>query len=158
MPAQPTLTLCTHRHAFCCEGSEFRVEIDAGLASMRSRLYRGPSLVAEDFTVAVGPRAELRNHLLRVPLSAGRWLKVETGHLGWARVGMAAWVGGELVHESHPGRELRFPRGVQQALEGGVARRAASGDSWFPPSGGSRGDYVLAMLLAVVVWAVVALA
>jgi len=158
MSARPALALLTHRHAFSCEGSQFVVETESGLASMSSRLYRGQVLLDEDFTVALGPSAELRNHLLRAKLSSGRLLKVEAGHVGWGRVGVAAWVGSQRVHEGHPGRELRFPWGLQRLLEGGVARRAALGEASSRPADPSPGNHVLAMLLVMAVLAVVALA
>jgi intracellular septation protein A len=63
------------------------------------------------------------NHALGATLPNGKALTVEAGYFSWTNMAIAARVDGVLVHESHPGVEIRLPesaaRMINQTTEDG---------------------------------------
>jgi intracellular septation protein A len=99
----------------------FRVAKTDGQVVLRSRtdglfseLHITGRCVASDKTPAFGPDS-VRNHCLFVTLTDGSDLEVEAGYISVLNTGIAVRHKGELVHESHPGREIAYPEKYRQA-------------------------------------------
>jgi intracellular septation protein A len=105
------MTLWTYRRPFVVDGVAYRVDVAAGLASVRSRLLCDGRVLAEEQT-AISAGADPRNTLLRTALPDGRALEVEVGPVSSFSFGIAVRVAGELHHESHPGRRLAGASGA----------------------------------------------
>ena len=104
------MTLWTYRRPFVVDGVAYRVDVAAGLASVRSRLLCDGRVLAEEQTaISAG---EPRNTMLRAALPDGRALEVEVGPVSSFSFGIAVRVAGELHHESHPGRRLAGASGA----------------------------------------------
>jgi len=103
------MNVWTYRRPFTVQGEAFTVLIETGFTSWRSRLMRGPQELARDETAVTGAALDHRNHRLRHTLPDGSQLEVETGAISWWNTGIAVRVNGALVHESHPGRTIRWP-------------------------------------------------
>jgi len=98
------------------------VLIDARTLGLFSTLWIDGEELARDCTPAVGAEA-VRNHRMTAQLPDGRPIEVEAGYINWFTTGIAVRVGGELVHESHPGKRITFPERaarmmVQQDADG----------------------------------------
>lgn len=109
------------------------VLIDSRLPGLTSTLFIDGEQVAADFTPAAGAGA-VRNHRLVATLPDGRSLEVEAGYISWINVGIAVWVDGTLVHESHPGRRIAYPARAARM----VAQQSASGQPAYDPDKLSR--------------------
>lgn len=103
------MTFWTYRFAFTLAGVSHRLETAAGLKTLTTRLYRGTEQIGSDFTDVLEPGGA-RNHTLHFTLEDGREVVVTSGYISWVSMGIAVRVDGVLVHESHPGREIRFPK------------------------------------------------
>ena len=110
------MTVWTYRRPFSVQGEAFTVLIEMGLKGWRSRLMRGAEELSRDENDVIGACADYRNHRLRHVLPCGAQLEVETGPINWWSAGIAVRVNGELVHESHPGRAIRWPMPETQGL------------------------------------------
>ena len=110
----------TYRHRFIVEGRSgevvIKVRVQGGLESTL-RLDGRPA--AADATPATGADA-VRNHRLGAVLEDGRRLEVKAGYLDWVRTGIAVRLDGALVHESHPGRTIAFPKSARRFTEQSV--------------------------------------
>jgi intracellular septation protein A len=114
------MTLWTYRRPFLVDGVAYRVDVAAGLASVRSRLLCDGRVLAEEQTaISAG---EPRNTMLRAALPDGRALEVEVGPVSSFSFGIAVRVAGELHHESHPGRRLVWPGRAREPATSGAAR------------------------------------
>lgn len=102
------MNLWTYVRRFTFEGLPYRVEIGSGLKTVKSCLKNAGGELAHDLTHVLAPGGQ-RNHLLRHQLADGRVLEVEVGYINWVNVGIRVTVDGEQVHESHPGKAIRFP-------------------------------------------------
>jgi intracellular septation protein A len=112
------MTLWTYRRPFVVDGVAYRVDVAAGLASVRSRLLCDGRVLAEEQTaISAG---EPRNTMLRAALPDGRALEVEVGPVSSFSFGIAVRVAGELRHESHPGRRLAWPAWARGGASSGV--------------------------------------
>jgi len=103
------MNLWTYRRAFTLQGEAYTVLIEIGLSSWRSRLMRGVQELARDTTAEAGFSMDFRNHRMRHTLADGSQMEVETGYISLWNTGIAVRVDGQLVHESHPGRTIRWP-------------------------------------------------
>jgi intracellular septation protein A len=113
-------------------GVSYRLETAAGLKTLSTRLYRGAEQIGSDFTDVLEPGGT-RNHTLRFGLEDGREAEVTAGYISWIKMGIAVRVGGVLVHESHPGREILFPKLAgfdEEKLEKMKADEAAQKAAW----------------------------
>lgn len=117
------MKIWTYRRRFRLEGVDYRVDIATGLKTIESRLLRDGETLARDFTDVLAPGGQ-RNHRLAVALADGRQLNIEVGYISWVSVGIAVWLDDRLVHESHPGKTIRFPK-VAQLDEEKLARQQA---------------------------------
>jgi intracellular septation protein A len=107
---------------------ECMVLLDARMTGLWSLLFVDGTLVAQDFTPAMGPEA-IRNHRLAATLPDGRALEVEAGYISWLNTAIAVRVDGALVHESHPGRRIAMPeRAVKMVMQ-----QNAGGDPTYDP-------------------------
>jgi intracellular septation protein A len=91
-------------------------------------LFVDGTLVAQDFTPAMGPEA-IRNHRLAATLPDGRALEVEAGYISWLNTAIAVRVDGALAHESHPGRRIAMPERAAKM----VMQQSAGGDPTYDP-------------------------
>lgn len=98
----------TYRFDFRVGNDGYQVEAPVGLKTIETRLLRDGVQLAGDTTDVMQPGGT-RNHQLRCTLADGRQLEVEAGYIDWRRMGIAVRVDGVLVHESHPGKAIRFP-------------------------------------------------
>ena len=61
--------------------------------------------------------------------SSGYEAKVESGYFNWRNVGVAVTENGRVVHESHPGEDLRYGEALMDDLNGMKENVAAPGES-----------------------------
>ena len=113
------MNLWTYRRPFTVQGQAYTVLIEIGLSSWRSRLMRGAQELARDTTAEAGFSMDFRNHRLCHTLADGSPMEVETGYISLWTTGIAVRVDGQLVHESHPGRTIRWPLLKAQGPTGG---------------------------------------
>lgn len=96
------------QHAFTTGRHTISVITKARFDGLASELAIDDVPFAWDATPAFGPEAA-RNHRLAATLPDGGRLEVEAGYVGAREIGIAARLGGELIHESHPGQTLAHP-------------------------------------------------
>lgn len=102
------LWMARYRRPFTLDGVGCEVTVWSRFTGLFSELRVAGQTVASDHTPAAGPEA-VRNHRLGGTLPDGTAFEVEAGYLNWWNVGIAVRRGGELVHESHPGRRIAMP-------------------------------------------------
>jgi intracellular septation protein A len=102
------MKLWTYRFRFNIDDTSYRVEVASGMKSVESRVYLDRQELARDSTDVMSAGG-MRNHQLSFSLPDGRTAAIETGYIDWVRVGIAVRVNGVLVHESHPGKTIKFP-------------------------------------------------
>ncbi len=105
-------TIWTYRRRFDIDGIAYEVSLGAATDALRTALRREGTVVARDETPNGGPEA-LRNHRLSDTLPTGEPLEVEAGYTGMWSVGIRVLRNGRLVHESHPGRAIEFPKALR---------------------------------------------
>lgn len=93
---------------FSVDGLEFVVRNFAASDGLHSTLLMLGVEQARDCTPLFGPDA-VRNHRLSCALPDGRTLEVDLGYITALTTGIVARVGGEIVHESHPGVTPAYP-------------------------------------------------
>ena len=98
----------TYRRAFEAGRHSGEVVVRSGLGGNHSELLIDGTPVARDFTPGMGIEGT-RNHHLEATLADGRRIEVEAGYINWLNIGIAVRLGGELVHQSHPGRPIAMP-------------------------------------------------
>lgn len=99
------MNLWTYRRPFTLHGEAWRVEAVATLTQLKSRLYKGDEQVDElELMVNHG----LRTLVHEASLADGTPVRVDVGYFNWLNVGVEVRVGDELVHESHPGKDIHF--------------------------------------------------
>ena len=103
------MNIWTYRRSFTVNGEAFLVKVETGFTGFRTVLMKADAVIGEDKTATVGESTDYRNHHIRVTREDGSVLEVESGYIGWWTVGIAVRVNGTLVHESHPGRTIRWP-------------------------------------------------
>ncbi len=116
------MKLATYRRRFAVDGVACEVTCESRMSGLHSELFVDGTRVAEDHTPAAGAEA-IRNHRLAATLPDGTPIEVELGYVNWVTVGIAVRREGVLVHESHPGRRIAYPkRAAKMALaQGGAA-------------------------------------
>ncbi|MFM8480006.1 MAG: septation protein IspZ [Gammaproteobacteria bacterium] len=102
------MKLWTYRFKFALDGEIYRAEAAVSFKTIASRVFRDRELLAHDFTDVMQPEG-WRNHQLSFTLADGRQLKIELGYIDWFRIGISVRLDEVLIHESHPGRVIRFP-------------------------------------------------
>ena len=117
------MDLWTYRHRFALDDHDFHVALATSTTGVKSELRLAGQAVAHDLT-QVRSAADLRNHRLAHTLPDGRQVEVEAGPIGSWRMGIAVRVDGVLVHESHPGQSLGYPKWARDQVE--KAQRATS--------------------------------
>jgi len=111
---------------FTADGQPFEVRMKARGSEVLSELWTGGVLVAEGRKPVVGPEA-VENHRLVARLSDGRLLDVEVGYVSSWTTGVAARIEGQLIYESHPGREIAYPEQYRQQI---VEMKGGVGGAW----------------------------
>lgn len=101
-------TFWRYRRPFSVDGLQFLVTIRSRGDGLHSQLSMIGVPVAEDHTPVGGPDA-VRNHRLQARMPDGRTIEVEAGYISLWNTGIAVWVDGAKVHESHPGRNIAYP-------------------------------------------------
>ena len=88
-------------------------------------------------------------HPLRTP--SGFEAKVEVGYFNWRNIGIAVTENGRVVHESHPGEDLRYGEALMDDLNGMKANVADAGESkWEQNKYSIYADLGLAALFFIV--------
>ena len=123
------MSLWKYKRHFSVDGIAYRVVISTGLKTIDSRLLRGKEELARDFTDVMAPGGQ-RNHRLDFTLGDGRRVEVEAGYISWVNVGIAVRLEGVLIHESHPGKEIRFPNIPQGDPEKLARQQAEQAAQW----------------------------
>jgi intracellular septation protein A len=123
------MKIWTYRFGFSIDGLTYRTEVIAHLKTVESRVFQGEQELAKDFTDVMTPDG-MRNHQLRFSLSDGREVVVETGYIDWFRTGIAVRMNGALVHESHPGKVIRFPTAPGANPESAAKLQAEQSAAW----------------------------
>jgi intracellular septation protein A len=119
------MTFWTYRFPFRLDEGQYLVEMPIGLTTLETRLMRDGRQLASDFSDIMQPGG-IRRHRMCCTLADGRRLEVEAGFVDWRRAAISVRVDGVLVHESHPGREIRVPG----LVEGG-SKALASAEAEF---------------------------
>ncbi|HYC02479.1 MAG TPA: septation protein IspZ [Azospirillaceae bacterium] len=109
----------TYRRRFTLDGHAVEVRCDAGMRSLKARMIVDGVAAAEE-TNDIFADGGFRNLRLAYTLPDGRRLETEAGYHSWTSVGVKAWVDGVLAYESHPGRPIALPKG----LDGMAARQS----------------------------------
>ena len=117
-----------YKRPFTIGRYECIVLLDARLSGLATSLWVDGRQVAEDFTPAAGEEA-IRNHRLAATLPDGSEIAVEAGYISWSNVGIAVRLDGILVHESHPGRRIAFPKRAARM----VTQQSAGGQAAYDP-------------------------
>lgn len=113
-------TFARYRRPFIVDDVPCEVVVRAKVDGLHSELRVAGMMQASDYTPATGPEA-VRNHRLPGLLPNGEPFEVEAGYINWVSVGIAVRRNGELVHESHPGRTIAFPKNaVKMTADPGV--------------------------------------
>ncbi len=113
-------TFARYRRPFTVGGMPCEVVIRAKADGLHSELHVAGMTQASDYTPATGPEA-VRNHRLAGLLPNGETFDVEAGYISWVSVGIAVRQGGQIVHESHPGRTIAFPaRAASMTVDPGL--------------------------------------
>jgi intracellular septation protein A len=128
-PSPIRLSLWTYRRNFSLDGLAYRVEIRSGLHRLESRLFCANTLLASDITDVMQAGGQ-RNHQLQHTLADGRSLQIETGYINWVNIGVRVRANDALVHESHPGRVIRFPLAASQDPEKAERLHAEQAAQW----------------------------
>jgi intracellular septation protein A len=114
------LSFARYRRRFALDGVPCEVVMRADFGGLHSELFVAGEKQASDFTPAAGVEA-VRNHLLPGVLPDGSAFDVEAGYINWVTVGIAVHRGGKVVHQSHPGRTIAFPKSmVKMASDPGM--------------------------------------
>jgi intracellular septation protein A len=116
------MRLASYRRRFEVGGVPCEARCDSRMSGLHSELIVNGAKAAEDHTPPTGAEA-IRNHRLAATLPDGSAVEVELGYINWLTVGIAVRRDGLLVHESHPGRRIAYPkRAAKMALaQGGSA-------------------------------------
>jgi len=116
-----SLTWWKYRRRFTAGRHRIEVVTRARTDALASELSIDDVPFAWDETPSFGPEA-VRNHRLSATLPDGRPLEVEAGYVSLWTIGIAAWLDGEPIHESHPGRTIAYPEKYRGAVAGVEAR------------------------------------
>ena len=100
-----------YRRRFALDGVACEVAIRAEVSGLFSELRVAGMAQASDYTPSIGPDS-VRNHRLAGMLPNGEPFEVEAGYINWVNVGIAVRRDGQLVHESHPGRPIAYPKSM----------------------------------------------
>ena len=113
-------TFARYRRKFTLDDTPCEAVISADFAGMHSELFVDGDRQASDFTPAMGADAT-RNHHLEGTLPDGSAFSVEAGYISWVNVGIRVLRDGDIVHESHPGRTIAYPKSaVKMASDPGA--------------------------------------
>ena len=83
--------------------------------------------------------------------SSGYEAKVESGYFNWRDVGIAVIENGRMVHESHPGKDLRYGEALMEDLYGMKENASEAGESkWAQNKYSIYADLGLAALFFIV--------
>ncbi|MGA0800517.1 MAG: septation protein IspZ [Steroidobacteraceae bacterium] len=123
------MKLWTYIRRFEFDGMAFRVDIGAGLKTVESILRCGHTELARDFTDVLATDGT-RNHYLTHRLSDGRLMEIEAGYINWINTAIRVTVDGVLVHESHPGKDIRMPTAGSKDPEKAARLQAEQAAQW----------------------------
>jgi len=121
--------LWTYVRRFDFEGRGYRVDIGAGLKTVESILRCGNVELARDFTDVLTADGT-RNHRLVCRLSDGRSMEIEAGYINWINTAIRVTVDGNLVYESHPGKDIRMPTAASKDPEKAARAQAEQLAQW----------------------------
>ena len=105
------MRIWTYIRPFSYRGEDYVVELAAYLTRNVSRLWRGDELLDEQSVLHMDG-AQLLVHVMSATEGHSAW--VEVGMVNWVTPGIAVFEGGQTVHESHPGKNVRVLEGLQQ--------------------------------------------
>lgn len=123
------MKLWTYRFRFTIDNVSYRVEVASGIKSVESRVYLDREELARDSTDVMSADG-MRNHQLSFSLPVGRAIAIEAGYIDWVRVGIAVRVNGVIVHESHPGKTIKFPNVSGANPEDAARLQAEQSAAW----------------------------
>lgn len=99
--------IANDKRRFTIGSTPFVAHIKATMSGQQMRVLQGETLIADDAITYIVDGT--RNLVARATLPDGRALDVEAGYINWITVAIAVRVDGVLVHESHPGKVIRWP-------------------------------------------------
>lgn len=103
----PAMNIADDKRPFSIDGVGYVARIQASMTRQSMRVLHGEAVIAEDaITFAIDGT---RNLVARATLPDGRILEVEAGYINWITVAIAVRLDGVLIHESHPGKVIRWP-------------------------------------------------
>jgi intracellular septation protein A len=111
------MRLFTYRRPFTVDGRACEARVVAGMEGLASTLLIDGAERARDSTPTAGPEA-VRNHRLIAELDDGSTLDVEAGYRNLWDVAIAVRRDGTLIHESHPGARIAYPKAMTKMTVG----------------------------------------
>ena len=120
------MKIWSYSRPFTFHGHSCEVKVTSTHSETISSLYVDDLLVdKQSIKYTDGPITFI--HPLRS--SSGYEAKVESGYFNWRNVGIAVTENGRVVHESHPGEDLRYGEALMDDLNGMKENVAAPGES-----------------------------
>ncbi len=142
------MKLHTYQREFELDGQPWQVEVISTFNSVTSRLLRDGELLDEQtYVAAEGIRTQVHEQGLE---GSGAKLRVEVGYFNFWSVGMRVYVDGELVHESHPGRDIHSGERKHGPKPERAAQYRAQKDRWAKTKYSVYADIGLGLLFFVV--------
>lgn len=121
------MRIWTYLRPFSYSGSDYTVEVFFTFSQTVSRLFQGSELLDEQ---SVHHMDGIQTFVHILPVAFGEELRVEAGYVSWWSVGIAVFDGKLMVHESHPGKNVRFAEGMIPSAarpgESGASSESAS--------------------------------
>ena len=105
------MRIWTYLRPFSHHGVDYTVEVSFTFSQTFSRLFRGNELLDEQ---SVRHMDGIQTFVHALPNDMGEDTRVEVGYVSWWSAGIAVLQGENTVHESHPGKNVRFARGMTQ--------------------------------------------
>lgn len=99
------MALWTYRNAFAIGGEEYLSVVSVGLQTLCAQLFCGQRLIDEQELLFT---AGFRNVIHQISIKGHRQIAVEVGYVNWRSIGITVSTDGELLHESHPGKDIRY--------------------------------------------------
>ncbi|MDJ0780303.1 MAG: hypothetical protein QNJ85_20735 [Gammaproteobacteria bacterium] len=101
------MNLHTYKRDFVLDGQPWRIEAPSSFNSFGSHLFFGEQCL-EKLKCIVTDGLVTLVHELNLQDVTGKPgdLRVEVGYFSFWSVGIRVWLNGELIHESHPGRDI----------------------------------------------------
>ena len=120
------MQIWTYVRPFTFHGHRCEVKVTLTHSETISSLYVDDLLVDEQSIKYI---EGLTTFIHPLQSSSGCEAKVESGYFNWWNIGIAVTENGRIVHESHPGEDLRYGEALMDDLNGMKGNVADTGES-----------------------------